>query len=261
MRAVLRGAVAVAAAELQPRVAEPLGMRVLAAEQQVPLHPLLRVGVRLDPVRGQVAVQQERQRQREHLRLAGAVVAAQQQPAVAEPELLLVVVEEVDQPGAQRLPALGRSGLGEVVSGSPRWSADGRFGHARSGRARAARDHDRRYAVARVAAPRSRSSAMVEQLRLGARLGRVASPVRLVLAGRRRTQRDQVARPAPSSARRARYSATSSVTWPSVPLLGHPHVGQLVVRVDHRDALGPHLGDQAGRSADPPGDRGRCPTR
>ncbi len=105
-RAVRGRPVLVDPAELQPGVAEPFGVRVLAAEQQVPLHALLRVGVRLDPVRRQVAVQQERQHQREHLGLAGAVVAAQQQAAVAEPELLLVVVEEVDQTGAQRLPAL-----------------------------------------------------------------------------------------------------------------------------------------------------------
>ena len=50
-RAELRGAVVADAAELQPGVAEPLGVRVLAAEQQVPLHPLARVGVGLDPVR------------------------------------------------------------------------------------------------------------------------------------------------------------------------------------------------------------------
>ncbi len=98
-------AVLVEAAELDPAVAEALGVRVLAAEQQVPLHPLLRIGVRLDPVRGEVAVQQERQGQREHLGLAGAVVATEQQPAVAEVELLDVVVEEVDQADPQRLPA------------------------------------------------------------------------------------------------------------------------------------------------------------
>src|SRR5690606_39245190 len=87
---------------------EPLGMRMPSAEQQVPLHALLPVAVRLDAVRGQLAVQQERQRQRQHLRLPGAVVAAKQQPPVMEPELLGVVVEHVDEPGAQRLPALGR---------------------------------------------------------------------------------------------------------------------------------------------------------
>jgi hypothetical protein len=100
----------VTASQLQPRVAEPLGVGVLAAEQQVPLHPLLRVGVRLDAVRGEVSVEQERQREGEHLRLAGAVVAAQQQSAVAKPELLPVVVEDVDEPRAQRLPAR-RGGL------------------------------------------------------------------------------------------------------------------------------------------------------
>jgi hypothetical protein len=110
--AELLPAIVVAAAELQPRVAEPLGMRVFPAQQQVPLHALLVIGIGLDAVRRQVAVEQERQQQGEHLRLAGAVVAAQQQPPVVEPELLDVVVEEIDQPRAQRLPP-GAPGRGE----------------------------------------------------------------------------------------------------------------------------------------------------
>jgi hypothetical protein len=109
--------------ELQPGVAEALGVRVLPAEQEVPLHPLLGVGVGLDPVRGQVAVEQEGQQQGEHLRLARAVVPAQQQAPIVEPELLDVVVEEVDEPGPQRLPAaaarLGKLGAPHASSGSP----------------------------------------------------------------------------------------------------------------------------------------------
>jgi hypothetical protein len=95
----------VAPAKLEPGVAEPLGMWMLAAEQQVPFHPLARIGVGLDAMRRELAVEQERQRHRQHLRLPRAVVAAEQQPSVAEPELLLVVVEDVDQSGAKRLPA------------------------------------------------------------------------------------------------------------------------------------------------------------
>ncbi len=111
-RAVLGDAVTAQPAELQPGVAEPLGMRVPAAQQQVPFHPLVAVTVRFDPVRGQLAVQQERERQRQDLRLAGTVVAAQQQPPVVEVEFFHVVVEEVDEAGAQRLPAVlsGRNG-------------------------------------------------------------------------------------------------------------------------------------------------------
>jgi len=44
-----------------------------------------------------------------------------------------------------------------------------------------------------------------------------------------------------------------------VPLgaaLRHPHIGQVVERVDHCDALGANLGDQAGELGDPGGDRG-----
>jgi hypothetical protein len=90
-------------AELQPGVAEPLA--VAPAHEQVPLHPLAGVAVRLDPVRGEVAVEQERQQQGEHLGLAGAVVAPQQQPPVPEREFLLVVEEQVDQASPHRLPA------------------------------------------------------------------------------------------------------------------------------------------------------------
>lgn len=97
--------VLVQTAELDPGVPEPFGMRVLATEQQVPLHALLRIGVGLHPVRCQVAVQQEGQGQGEHLGFARAVVAPHQQAAVAEVELLDVVIEEVDQADPQRLPA------------------------------------------------------------------------------------------------------------------------------------------------------------
>src|SRR6266702_2089078 len=64
-----------AAAKLQPGVTEPLV--VLAAEQQVPLHLLLAVAIRLHARWREVGIEQERQGEREHLGLAGAVVAAQ----------------------------------------------------------------------------------------------------------------------------------------------------------------------------------------
>ncbi len=96
-RAEVLGPVGVDPSELDPRVARPLGVRVCAAEQQVPLHALLRVRIRLHASRVRGSVEQERQRQREHLRLAGAVVPAHQQAPVVEPELFVVVVEEVDQ--------------------------------------------------------------------------------------------------------------------------------------------------------------------
>lgn len=89
-------------------------MRVVTAEEEVPFHPLAGVTVRLHPSRAQVAVEQEGQGQREHLGLAGAVVASQQQASVAEVELLHVVVEEVDEPDPQGLPA-GTEGLGKRV--------------------------------------------------------------------------------------------------------------------------------------------------
>ncbi|XKK40019.1 hypothetical protein HFP72_04295 [Nocardiopsis sp. ARC36] len=96
-------------------------MRVLAAQEQVPLHALLGVAVGLDPVRGQLAVQEEGQGQGEDLGLARAVVAAQQQAAVTEPELLVLVVEEVDEAHPQGLPALA-AGFGQRCGhGVPPW--------------------------------------------------------------------------------------------------------------------------------------------
>ena len=87
-------------AELEPRVPEPLRIGVLAIEQQVPVHALLRVSVGLHTVGRELAVEQEREHEGEHLGLAGAVVATQQQPAVAKAELLLVVVEDIHQTSA-----------------------------------------------------------------------------------------------------------------------------------------------------------------
>ena len=55
--AELGGPVGGAAAELEPRVPEAFGIGMLAAEQQVPLHPLLPVAVRLHPVRREFSVQ------------------------------------------------------------------------------------------------------------------------------------------------------------------------------------------------------------
>jgi hypothetical protein len=75
--AELGGPVGSMASELEPRVTKAFGIGVLAAEQQVPLHLLLPVAVRLHAVRCEFPVQQERQRQREDLGLAGSVVAAQ----------------------------------------------------------------------------------------------------------------------------------------------------------------------------------------
>ena len=95
-------AVTFAPAELDPAVADPAR---IAAQQQVPGHLLAGVAVRFDPRRTHAGVEQQRQGQRQHLGLAGAVVAAQQQVAVMEPEFLAVVVEQLHQTQAQRLPA------------------------------------------------------------------------------------------------------------------------------------------------------------
>ncbi len=98
-----------APAELEPGVAEPV--RVLV-EQQVPLDALGGIAVGLEPARRDLAVEQEGELQREDARLAGAVVAAQQQVALLPVELLVVVAKEVEQAAAQRLPPFA-GGLGK----------------------------------------------------------------------------------------------------------------------------------------------------
>ena len=101
-RHVMQRAVGVAAAELDPGVA---GAARVGAQQQVPRHLLARIAIGFDARGLELGVQQEGQHQRQHLGLASAVVAPQQQVAVPEPELLAVVAEQLDQPEPQRLPA------------------------------------------------------------------------------------------------------------------------------------------------------------
>src|SRR5438552_149288 len=54
----------------------------------------------------EVGIEQERHQQLERLRLTGAVRALEDQPTALETELLLGVVPDVDDAGADRLPAL-----------------------------------------------------------------------------------------------------------------------------------------------------------
>ena len=88
------------AAELHPHVAV---LGVLAPVEQVGLHGAVLAAERVEPPRVQPAVQDEREQDFEGLGLPGAVVAAQRQPAVAEGELLVEVIPEVDDPGPGRL--------------------------------------------------------------------------------------------------------------------------------------------------------------
>ena len=97
----------VEASELDPRVA---GTALVAlVHQQIPFHALAAVAVRFDAGSAQVGIQEKRQRKRQHFGFTGAIVAAKHQVTVAEPELLDVVVIQLDQAEAQRLPA-GSSG-------------------------------------------------------------------------------------------------------------------------------------------------------
>jgi hypothetical protein len=89
---VMRRSVVGEAAEFDPGVADP---PVIAAHQQIPRHLLAAIAVRFDARGLELCIEQEGQRQRQHLGFAGAVVAPQQQMPVAEPELLAVVVKQL----------------------------------------------------------------------------------------------------------------------------------------------------------------------
>ena len=92
-----------AAAKLEPGIADPV---LVLPHEEVPFHPLRRISVRLHPARQDLPVQQEGELERQHSRFPGAVVAAEEQVPVLVPELLVVVLVEVQQPAAERLPAL-----------------------------------------------------------------------------------------------------------------------------------------------------------
>ena len=102
-REVAVRAVRHSATEFDPGVADAA---LIAAHQQVPSHLLAVVAIWLDPRGSKIRIEEKRQGQRKHLGLTCAVVAAQEQMAVPEPELFTVVVEQLNQAEPERLPAL-----------------------------------------------------------------------------------------------------------------------------------------------------------
>ncbi len=68
------------------------------------------VAERVEPPGGEVCVEEERAGHLQHLGLAAAVAAAQDQPAVVEVELLVAILPDAHQAQAQRLePGAGGS--------------------------------------------------------------------------------------------------------------------------------------------------------
>ena len=120
----LRAAGPAEALELEPGVPHPLD--VAGAADEVPLHVLVAGAERVELLRADVAVEAERQQQLERLRLAGGVVAAQQQPAPGEIEHLVGVLVEVDDAGAPRPPARGAGAHCSALRGVERWRAKAR---------------------------------------------------------------------------------------------------------------------------------------
>ncbi|NJL28764.1 MAG: hypothetical protein HC897_13170 [Thermoanaerobaculia bacterium] len=86
------------------------------ALEQVPTHAARGAGERVEPVRREIGVEEKGQEQLERFRLAAAVLTAQDQPAVVEAQLVIVVLPEVENARAQRLKThLG--GHGRLGSG------------------------------------------------------------------------------------------------------------------------------------------------
>ena len=102
-REVVLDAVGGATPELNPGVAEPI---LVLVHEEVPFHPLCRIAIRLNAVGIHRTVEKKRKLQRQHARLARSVIAAKEKPAIFKQELLLVVFVDVQDPAAQRLPAL-----------------------------------------------------------------------------------------------------------------------------------------------------------
>ena len=120
---VLLVAVRGGAGELHPHVAHPVAR--LDAVRHQPQQARVVLGRGGEP--GLVAVEREGQQHLQRLGLAGAVGPAQQQPAVGEGEDLLVVLPDVEDPGAGQ-PEAGRAG----VTGRDRRTAGQGKGHASS---------------------------------------------------------------------------------------------------------------------------------
>ena len=134
---------------------------------------------------------------------------------------------------------------------------DGGLGEGEAGDRRAAADHGPcRRADLGVHLDEAQGGELlqrdVEQFGFRAGLGHALAPVARVLLRRLPDERVQLGPRRLRPARQVLGDQQRDV--PVGALLGHPHVGQLVVRVHHGDALGAHLGEQPGGLADPPGD-------
>ncbi len=104
-------AVVVHPPELQPAVAQRRPTLVVGIEvDQVPVHGLRPVSERVEPLGAGLAVEHERQQQLQGLGLAGGVLPPQDQAAAGEPELLVVVLPDAEDPRPQGAePARPRS--------------------------------------------------------------------------------------------------------------------------------------------------------
>ena len=101
------GAVGIAAAQLEPDVADMVAVRAAVGHQPRDRGAVAAGGIEPPGV----SVEQERQQDLQRLGLAGAVLAAQQQAPTGEAQLDPVVLPDVDDPGAVQDPTAGRTGV------------------------------------------------------------------------------------------------------------------------------------------------------
>jgi hypothetical protein len=113
-RLVFGFALFVDATELNPGISQAIV--ILATQQQIPLHPFGRISIGLHPLRRNLAIQEERELERQHTRFAGPVVSAQKQSTILITKFLLIKTVKIDQPATNRLPAFARHG---ASAGSP----------------------------------------------------------------------------------------------------------------------------------------------
>jgi hypothetical protein len=102
------------APQLQPEVSDAelgLGVEVV---HEVPAHRPRVAAERIQALRREVGVEEEREEQLDRLRLSGLVPAAEQEPAAVEDEPAIVVLPHVLDPRAEHRPPLA-VGLGEAA--------------------------------------------------------------------------------------------------------------------------------------------------
>src|SRR4051812_42896966 len=89
-------------AKLNPGITGPVRISI---HEQIPSDSFRWVGSRLEPFRHDLTIQQKGKLQRKNTRLAGAIVATQQQAPIFVMKLFLIVAVKVHEPASKGLPS------------------------------------------------------------------------------------------------------------------------------------------------------------